>query len=48
MELAQRLEILPAIVAGRVRHESRNYRLLTHFVGSGEVRRQLFEARERQ
>jgi HTH-type transcriptional regulator/antitoxin HigA len=41
MELAQRLEIHPAIVAGRVRHETRNYRLLSHFVGTGEVRRQL-------
>jgi HTH-type transcriptional regulator/antitoxin HigA len=43
MELAQRLEIHPAIVAGRVRYESRNYRLLSHFVGTGEVRRQLFK-----
>jgi HTH-type transcriptional regulator / antitoxin HigA len=41
MELAQRLEIHPAIVAGRVRHETRNFRLLSHFVGRGEVRRQL-------
>ncbi len=41
MELAQRLEIHPAIVAGRVRHETRNFRLLSHFVGSDEVRRQL-------
>jgi HTH-type transcriptional regulator / antitoxin HigA len=43
MELAQRLEIHPAIVAGRVRHETRNFRLLSHFVGTGEVRRQLFD-----
>jgi HTH-type transcriptional regulator/antitoxin HigA len=41
MELAQQLEIHPAIVAGRIRHESRNFRLLSHFVGTGEVRRQL-------
>jgi HTH-type transcriptional regulator / antitoxin HigA len=41
IELAQRLEIHPAIVAGRVRHETRNFRLLSHFVGRGEVRRQL-------
>jgi HTH-type transcriptional regulator / antitoxin HigA len=41
MELAQRLEIHPAIVAGRIRHETRNFRLLSHFVGTGEVRRQL-------
>jgi HTH-type transcriptional regulator / antitoxin HigA len=43
MELAQRLEIHPAIVAGRVRHKTRNYRLLSQFVGTGEVRPQLFE-----
>lgn len=42
MELAQRLEIHPAVVAGRVRHQTRNFRLLSHFVGTGEVRRQLF------
>jgi HTH-type transcriptional regulator / antitoxin HigA len=44
MELAQRLGIHPAIVAGRVRHERGNYRLLSHFVGTGAVRKQLFEA----
>jgi HTH-type transcriptional regulator / antitoxin HigA len=36
---AHDLGIAPAIVAGRVRYERRNYRLLTHFVGTGEVRR---------
>jgi HTH-type transcriptional regulator / antitoxin HigA len=41
-ELAHRLQIHPAVVAGRVRHESRNFRLLSHFVGTGEVRRHLF------
>ena len=39
MELAQRLSIHPAIVAGRIRHETRNFRLLSHFVGTGAVRR---------
>jgi HTH-type transcriptional regulator/antitoxin HigA len=39
--LANDLGVTPAIVAGRVRYVHRNYRLLTHFVGSGEVRRQL-------
>jgi HTH-type transcriptional regulator / antitoxin HigA len=43
MEMAHRLEIHPAIVAGRVRHETRNFRLLSHFVGTGEVRRQLLK-----
>jgi len=38
MDLAQRLRVHPAIIAGRVRHETRNYRLLSQFVGSGEVR----------
>jgi HTH-type transcriptional regulator/antitoxin HigA len=43
MELAQRLEIHPSIVAGRIRHETKNFRLLSQFVGTGEVRRQLLE-----
>src|ERR1700730_2718448 len=45
MELAQRLGIHPAIVAGRVRHETGNYRLLSHFVGTGTVRKPLPEGR---
>lgn len=40
MNLANALEIHPAIVAGRVRFEQENYRLLSQFVGTGEVRRQ--------
>ena len=32
----------PAIVAGRIRHETGNYRLLSQFVGTGEVRRQFW------
>jgi hypothetical protein len=39
LNLAQELRIHPAIVAGRVRKEHNNYRLLTHFVGNGEVSR---------
>ena len=38
--LALDLGIHPAIVAGRVRYKSGNYRLLSQFVGSGQVRRQ--------
>ena len=38
ISLANALQIHPAIVAGRVRHERRNYRLLSQFVGTGEVR----------
>ncbi len=38
-ELAHKLGINPAIIAGRIRKELNNYRLLTHYVGSGEVRK---------
>jgi HTH-type transcriptional regulator/antitoxin HigA len=38
INFANALQIHPAIVAGRVRHEQRNYRLLSQFVGTGEVR----------
>jgi len=38
ISLANALQIHPAIVAGRIRHEQRNYRLLSQFVGTGEVR----------
>ena len=41
MALALDLGIHPAIVAGRVRYRLGNYRLLSQFVGSGQVRRQL-------
>ena len=40
MNLANALQVHPAIVAGKVRYERRNYRLLSQFVGTGEVRRQ--------
>lgn len=40
INLARALQIHPAIIAGRVRHEQKNYRMLSHFVGTGEVRRQ--------
>jgi HTH-type transcriptional regulator/antitoxin HigA len=39
VEFAHELGIHPAIVAGRVRKELHNYRLLTHYVGNGEVRK---------
>ncbi len=38
--LARTLQIHPAIIAGKIRHEQKNYRLLSHFVGTGEVRKQ--------
>jgi len=37
--IAEKLKIHPAIIAGRVRLERNNYRLLTKLVGQGEVRR---------
>jgi HTH-type transcriptional regulator/antitoxin HigA len=43
VELAQHLNVHPAIIAGRIRYETGNYRLLSHFVGTGAVRRQLFK-----
>ncbi len=39
IDLANRIGVHPAIVAGRVRYERNNYRLLSQFVGSGQVRR---------
>jgi HTH-type transcriptional regulator/antitoxin HigA len=36
--LANKLKIHPAILAGRVRYESRNCRLLSKYVGQGEIR----------
>ena len=40
IHFADEIGVHPAIVAGRVRFERNNYRLLSQFVGSGEVRRQ--------
>lgn len=40
VNLASELRIHPAIVAGRVRYERRNARLLSQFTGNGAVRRQ--------
>ena len=41
--LAQELGIHPAIIAGRMRFEARNYRILSPVVGHGEVRQQFPE-----
>ena len=40
---AQSVNVHPAIVAGRVRRETRNYHLLSQFVGANEVRRHFEE-----
>ncbi len=41
LALSRQLGIHPAIVAGRVRHETKNFRLLARQVGQGEPGRQL-------
>ena len=40
---AKKLRVHPAIVAGRIRRERNNYRILSRFVGHGAVRRVFFE-----
>ena len=37
---ARAVNVHPAVIAGRIRHERGNYRLLSQLVGSGEVRKQ--------
>lgn len=37
--LADRLMIHPAIIAGRIRFENKNYRILSRYLGRGQVRR---------
>ena len=39
LSLSKAIQVHPAIVAGKIRHERKNYRLLSHFVGTGQVRR---------
>ena len=41
VQFANELHVHPAVVAGRIRFERKNFRMLSHFVGTGEVRRQL-------
>jgi len=43
--LATEVGVSPAVIAGRVRHEKRNFRLLSPLVGSGQVRRLFPEVR---
>lgn len=42
LSLAKMANVHPAVVAGRVRHERNNFRMLSQFVGSKEVGRQLY------
>ena len=41
MNLARALQVHPAIIAGRIRYEKKKHRLLSQFVGTGEVRPRL-------
>ena len=43
VQMAWEAQVHPAVIAGRVRYETGNYRLLSQFVGTGEVRRQFEE-----
>ena len=40
VELGWEAGVHPAIIAGRIRRELGNYRLLSQFVGTGQVRGQ--------
>lgn len=44
-ELAEKLKIHPAIIAGRIRFERNNYHLLTRLVGQGKLR-EMFNEKE--
>jgi HTH-type transcriptional regulator/antitoxin HigA len=37
--MANKWKIHPAIIAGRIRYEKKNYRLLSKYVGANEVRK---------
>ena len=39
LSLAARLRVHPAVIAGRIRFNQRNFRILSNLVGSGQVRR---------
>jgi len=43
LSLSRQAKVHPAIIAGRIRHEMKNYRLLSQFVGAKQVRPLLME-----
>ena len=43
IELAEKLKIHPVIIAGRIRFERNNYRLLKKYAGRGQVRKLFFD-----
>ena len=40
MELAQEIQVHPAVIAGRIRYDSQDWRRLSQLVGSGKIRSQ--------
>ena len=42
--LAEQLKIHPAIIAGRIRFEKKNYKLLSKYVGNKEIRKHCKES----
>jgi HTH-type transcriptional regulator / antitoxin HigA len=42
--LAAKLKIHPAIIAGRIRYEQNNYKLLSKHVGSKQIRKHFAES----
>jgi HTH-type transcriptional regulator/antitoxin HigA len=48
LSLAKRLNVAPAVIAGKIRHERKNYRMLSHFVGAGEVRPLFIAGRQKR
>ena len=48
LSLAHRAGVHAAVVAGRIRHETGNYRLLSQFVGAGQVRTQFEPTQQTQ
>ena len=43
IQLSEELKIHPAIIAGRIRYEKNNYRLLTQFIGKDQIRKLFFK-----
>ena len=44
MELAQEIQVHPAVIAGRIRYESQDWRRLSQLVGSGKIRSQFSQS----
>ena len=42
--LAQQLRIHPAIIAGRIRYERKNYRIFSKMIGNKRIRKHFLKA----